>query len=136
MASSAGEVEERTCRLMGDTRVLHSSSNGCYTLGTVASLVRQHTVVVFTVLCFRKRVRGGIPAAACSCIGDRDGSFTCDSLEARRTAFGSRSCSPWFREQPVHFVQTAGTFDYVQVKKACQIHYVKHLSVEARRFAS
>ena len=137
MASSAKEAGERTCRLkeVVDIKELHSSNSDYDTLGMDASLVHRGSVV-FRVLCFRNRVREGTPEAACSCIGDRDGSFTCDSFEARRTASGSKSCSPSFREQPVHFVQAVGTSGYVQVKKACQIHYVKHLSVEALRFAS
>ena len=137
MASSAKEAGERTCRLkeVVDIKELHSSSSDYDTLGMDASLFHRESVV-FRVLCFRNRAREGTPEAACSCIGDRDGSFTCDSFKARRTALGSKSCSPSSREQPVHFVQAVGTSGYVQVKKACQIHYVKHLSVEALRFAS
>ena len=100
-----------------------------------ASLFHRESVA-FRVLCIRNRVREGTPEGACSCIGDTDGSFTCDSSVARRTASGSKSCSPWFQEGSVHFIQAAGTSGYVQEKKACQIHYVKHLSVEALRFAS
>ena len=137
MASSAKEAGERTCRLkeVVDMKELHSSSSDYDTLGMDASLFHRGSVV-FRVFCFRNRAREGTPEAACSCIGDRDGSFTCDSFKARRTALGSKSCSPSSREQPVHFVQAVGTSGYVQVKKACQIHYVKHLSVEALRFAS
>ena len=137
MASSAKEAGERTCRLkeVVDIKELHSSSSDYDTLGMDASLAHRESVV-FRVLCFHNRVREGTLEAACSCIGDREGSFTCDSFEARRTASGSKSCSPSLREQLVHFVQAVSTSGYVQVKKACQIHYVKHLSVEALRFAS
>ena len=136
MASSTKEAKERTCTMFGDDKMLCSSSNELDILGTNTSSAR-HVLVIFRVLCFRNRaVDKNLGPAACSYIGDKGGSSTCDSLGACMAASDSRSCSPWLREQPAHWVQMAGTPDCGQVRKAYQNHFEKHLSVEARQFAS
>ena len=138
MASSAKEAGERTCRLREavDIKELYSSSSDYDTLGMDASLVHRESVV-FRVLCFRNRaVDKNLGPVACSYIGDKGGSSTCDSLVACMAASDSKSCSPRLREQPTHWVQMAGTPDCGQVRKAYQNHFEKHLSVEARQFAS
>ena len=136
MASSIEVVKERTCKMDGDDKTLCSSSNELDTLDTNASFAR-HVLVIFRVLCFRNRaVDKNLGSAACSYIGDKGGSSTCDSLGACMAASDSKSCSPWPREQPARWVQMVSTPDYGQVRKAYQIHFEKHLSVEARQFAS
>ena len=136
MASNTKDAKERTCTMFGDDKMLYSSSNELDILGTNTSSAR-HVLVIFRVLRFRNRaVDKNLGPAACSYIGDKGGSSTCDSLGACMAASDSRSCSPWLREQPTHWVQMAGTPDCGQVRIAYQNHFQKHLSVEARQFAS
>ena len=102
MASSTEAVKERTCKMDRGDMILCSSSNELDTLGTNTSSSR-HVLVIFRVYCYRNRaVDKNLGPAACSYIGDKGGSSTCDSLVACMAASDSKSCSPWTREQPAH----------------------------------